>query len=101
MATGFDVDKFVNNPTWAELDTCSEDNLLCIAAQFNVILPKQMLKRDLKSLVSNKLVEEGLLPSSSLPCSLVSPDRTNSTDPLKSAVSMGDGRRRGCFKLSV
>lgn len=60
------------------------------ATHFQLPVTKQMVKKDLKALMANKLVEEGLLTLPDLPCSPVSPDRP-ADEQLKPAVLTGDG----------
>lgn len=69
----FDLGTFLKNPTWADLAACRKENLFSLAAHFKMNVSKQMLKRELKSLITEKLVEEGLLRLPALPSSPGSP----------------------------
>ncbi|XP_058610941.1 uncharacterized protein LOC131526610 [Onychostoma macrolepis] len=57
----FDLDTFVSAPTVEQFDKCRKDDLMCIAAHFKIAVSKQRLKKEIKSTVSQRLVELGVL----------------------------------------
>lgn len=57
----FDLETFVSAPTVEQLDKCRKDDLLCIAAHFQIAVLKQRLKKEIKSTVSQRLAELGVL----------------------------------------
>ncbi|XP_067230426.1 uncharacterized protein [Chanodichthys erythropterus] len=57
----FDLDNFVKTPSVEQLNKCRKDDLLCIAAHFKIAVTKQQLKRDIKSIIVQRLVELGVL----------------------------------------
>ncbi|XP_039894583.1 uncharacterized protein LOC120737796, partial [Simochromis diagramma] len=92
MATGvFTLSAFLSNPSWEELNVCRKHDLFAIAAHFELNVSRQMVKEDLKTAVSNKLVEEGLLPVSKSPCLPVPLDRTPN-EGVKPAVLKEEGQ---------
>ncbi|XP_058254433.1 uncharacterized protein LOC131358974 [Hemibagrus wyckioides] len=60
MAT-FDLQAFVSAPSLECLDNCRKDNLLEIAAHFELPVPRQLVKKEIKRLILEKLVELHLL----------------------------------------
>ncbi|XP_013883987.1 uncharacterized protein LOC106532479, partial [Austrofundulus limnaeus] len=84
----FNLSTFLNNPSWEDFNVCRKQDLFSIAAHFELSVTKQMIKQELKSIVSNKLMEEGLLPVSDTPCLSVPCDRTPN-EGLRPAVSEG------------
>ena len=61
MAACFELDHFLDDPTWEQLDGCRKVDLETIAAHFSMAVPKPVLKKDLKSLVVERCLEEGIL----------------------------------------
>lgn len=57
----FDLDTFVSAPTVEQLDRCRKDDLLRIAAHYQIAVSRQQLKREIKSTVSQRLGELGVL----------------------------------------
>lgn len=57
----FDLDNFVRTPSVERLNKCRKDDLLCIAAHYKIAVTKQQLKRDIKSIIVQRLVELGVL----------------------------------------
>ncbi|GAA6090915.1 uncharacterized protein LOC107724040 [Tachysurus ichikawai] len=53
----FELQAFLSAPSLERLDECRKDNLLEIAAHFEMSLSRQLLKREIKKLVVEKLVE--------------------------------------------
>ena len=51
----------MDDPTWEQLEGCRKVDLQTIATHFSMAVPKPVLKRDLKSLVSDRCLEEGIL----------------------------------------
>ncbi len=58
---GFDLEAFISAPTLEQLDKCQKDDLISIVAHFQISVLKQQLKREIKNLVLQKLVELGVL----------------------------------------
>ena len=61
MATGFDLRGFLADPSYESFSICRKDDLLQIAAHFNVGHSRQILKRDLQGLVLAELLERELV----------------------------------------
>lgn len=61
MATGFDVDTFLSNPSYESLVSCKRNELLVLAARFQVNHLKHIFKRDLQELVLEELEDRGLV----------------------------------------
>ncbi|XP_067261173.1 uncharacterized protein [Chanodichthys erythropterus] len=57
----FDLNNFVSAPTVEQLDKCRKDDLLVVAAHFNIKVSKQQLKREIKKVVVCGLRELGVL----------------------------------------
>lgn len=57
----FDLDTFVSAPTVEQLNKSRKDDLLRIAAHYQIAVSRQRLKREIKYTVSQKLVELGVL----------------------------------------
>ena len=57
----FDWKLFVDSPRLDQVDGCRKDDLVQIANHFSITLPKQILKRELKALIVDKLVEQEIL----------------------------------------
>ncbi|XP_019209398.1 uncharacterized protein LOC109198415 [Oreochromis niloticus] len=92
MATGvFNLSAFLSSPSWEELHVCRKHDLFAIAAHFELNVSRQLVKEDLKTAVSNKLVEEGLLPVSKSPRLPVPLDRTPN-EGVKPAVLKEEGQ---------
>lgn len=51
----FDLETFVSAPTVEQLDKCRKDDLLRIAAHFQIAVLKQRLKKEIKSTVIPKV----------------------------------------------
>ncbi len=58
---GFDLEAFISAPNLEQLDKCRKDDLISIAAHFQIYVLKQQLKREIKNIVLQKLVELGVL----------------------------------------
>ncbi len=58
---GFDLEAFISAPNLEQLDKCRKDDLISIAAHFQISVLKQQLKREIKNIVLQKLVELGVL----------------------------------------
>ncbi|CAL8340047.1 unnamed protein product [Boreogadus saida] len=61
MATGFDLCGFLADPSYESFSSCRKDDLVQIAAHFNVGHSRQILKRDLQGLVLAELLERELV----------------------------------------
>lgn len=55
------MEYFVANPSFTQLDVCHKDELVQIANHFRIPFSKQILKRDLKTLIVGNLVEQGVI----------------------------------------
>ncbi|CAG6021938.1 unnamed protein product, partial [Menidia menidia] len=89
----FKVSAFLENPFWGELEVRRKEDLFLIAMHFELDVTKQIVKKEMKSVVSNKLVEEGLLSVCNSPC--LTPNEI-----LMPAV-LEEGQKVGNFKLKV
>ncbi len=58
---GFDLEAFISAPTLEQFDKCRKDDLISIAAHYQIPVLKQQLKREIKNIVLQKLVELGVL----------------------------------------
>ena len=69
MATGFDLHGFLANPSYESFSSCRKDDLVQIAAHFNLGHSRQILERDLQGLVLGELLERELvmLPVQAVP----------------------------------
>uniref|UniRef100_A0A672PHY8 CCHC-type domain-containing protein n=1 Tax=Sinocyclocheilus grahami TaxID=75366 RepID=A0A672PHY8_SINGR len=56
-----DLQKFLENPSLEQLDSCKKDELLAIASHFQIAVGKQSRKGEIKSVVYNRLVEMNVL----------------------------------------
>ncbi|CAL8349017.1 unnamed protein product [Boreogadus saida] len=61
MATGFDLRGFLADPSYESFSSCRKDDLVQIAAHFNLEHSQQILKRDLQGLVLAELLERELV----------------------------------------
>lgn len=102
--TLFNLPTFIENLTVEQLKKCRKDDLLSIAGHFQILVVRQALKREIKSVVWNRLVElnvlvgpvpdvelggaEGFSPDSDLA------DRDNVRSEVFEPV-LGTGRRSG------
>ncbi|CAL8386831.1 unnamed protein product [Boreogadus saida] len=57
MATGFDLRGFLADPSYESFSSCRKDDLVQIAAHFNLGHSRQILKRDLQGLEFAELLE--------------------------------------------
>lgn len=57
----FILERFLESPSLQEFDSCRKDDLVMIASHFEVSVNKQSLKKDIKSVVCNQLVELNVL----------------------------------------
>ncbi|KAK0135637.1 hypothetical protein N1851_028500 [Merluccius polli] len=55
------MDEFAQVPTLEKLDRCTKEDLLVLAAVFDVAVPTHALKAEVKRVLSEKLVERGIL----------------------------------------
>uniref|UniRef100_A0A8C6LSG2 CCHC-type domain-containing protein n=1 Tax=Nothobranchius furzeri TaxID=105023 RepID=A0A8C6LSG2_NOTFU len=60
----FDLQEFLDCPGLEKLDSCRKDDLLCIAAHFDVCVVRSDVKRDIKAALVARLVELGLFDGS-------------------------------------
>lgn len=54
---GFELDDFIENPSFDKLELCCKDDLLAIAAHFYIPVQKYGVKREIKNKVWKKLLE--------------------------------------------
>ncbi|KAL3065650.1 hypothetical protein OYC64_015747 [Pagothenia borchgrevinki] len=101
----FDLESFLVCPSYEQLDQCRKDYLFEIAQHFSFTVSKQMLKKDLKALVVDELVERGLLVlpvQSELAVSDAMPEslerQKHEAEPSAVQVEGGDGEDGGRFK---
>lgn len=66
-AARFDLEAFLSQPSVEQLDVCRKDDLLQLAAHFGISVPKTILKRVLKPMLSLALVERGIIVVPELP----------------------------------
>ena len=64
MASGFDLDQFVSNPTLKSFESCHKADLILLAKHFGIVIDGGALKRQLKSVVLEGLVDKGVLGGS-------------------------------------
>lgn len=57
----FDMDDFTQAPTLDKLDRCNKEDLLDIAALFDVAVPMNALKPEIQTVLSERLVERGIV----------------------------------------
>lgn len=57
----FNLQDFVDNPSFEKVDVCRKDDLLCIAAHFDITVHKYGLKKEIKTQVLEKLVDLNVL----------------------------------------
>lgn len=62
----FSVREFLENPSTASLDACKKKDLLSLAEHFEIVLPRTRRKQEIKLLVFDKLVSEGILVQAGL-----------------------------------
>ena len=67
----FSLQDFIDNPTLEKVDSCRKDDLLCIAAHFDIPVKKYGVKREIKRRVMEKLSELGVLDSSDVSAQLL------------------------------
>ncbi|KAK0136914.1 hypothetical protein N1851_026936 [Merluccius polli] len=58
----FALDDFVTSPSWARIEKCKKADLLIVANCYDVQVPYNARKPELKQLLCAKLVEQGVLP---------------------------------------
>ncbi|KAL0196722.1 hypothetical protein M9458_005262, partial [Cirrhinus mrigala] len=56
----FNLDSFIQNPTLGEFDKCRKDDLIQIAEHFQILVNKQNLKREIRQVIYDRLVELGI-----------------------------------------
>ena len=61
MSTGFDLQGFLENPSYESFRSCRKDDLVQIAAHFSLGHSRQILKKDLQGLVLGELLERELV----------------------------------------
>lgn len=89
----FDLLNFVDDPTIEKLNSCRKDDLLSIAAHFGITVQKYGVKRDIKNVIREKLMELQILtgpidPAGSVqPVAGVSPLGISVAGPRVSSIS--------------
>ena len=61
MAERFDLEHFVVHPTLTQIASCRKEELGQIAVHFGITFAKTLLKKELKALAIDKLVEQGVM----------------------------------------
>lgn len=84
----FNIDQFLEQPSLEQLACCRKDDLAKIASCFSISYSKQLVKKELRDLIVNKLVELNLLTlpseisvSSALPTDAVPAAESESAGP--------------------
>ena len=81
----FDIDEFVENPTHDQLFDIRKADWATIAKQYNISFTTTMRKEQLKNVVIESLVEEGILTEEALqtmtPIGLPPPENTDPVTP--------------------
>lgn len=57
----FNLESFLTYPSHEQLDQCRKDDLFEIAQHFRLTVSTELLKKDLKAVVEDELVERGIL----------------------------------------
>lgn len=57
----FNLQNFIDDPSFDKLDSCRKDDLLSIAAHFDITVQKYGVKKEIKTKVLEKLMELGVL----------------------------------------
>ncbi|XP_030271730.1 uncharacterized protein LOC115581049 isoform X3 [Sparus aurata] len=63
----FHLQDFIDHPSFEKVDSCRKEDLLCIAAHFNISIQKHGVKRDIKKKILEKLIELKVLVAPSQP----------------------------------
>ncbi|KAJ8348577.1 hypothetical protein SKAU_G00271660 [Synaphobranchus kaupii] len=84
VTTEFDLERFVDDPTLEQLDSCREADLVLIAEYFKIDVSRSETKRQIKTKVTEGLLErqilfEGADPGKSTLIKTESPDTTTQT----------------------
>lgn len=74
MSHQFDLDSFLASPSISLADACRKDDLAKVASHFGLTVFRQILKKELKKLVLDKLVELQLVEASELTASAMVED---------------------------
>ena len=86
---GFNLQDFIDNPSFEKVDSCRKDDLLCIAKHFNISIQKYGVKKDIKNKLLEKLIEVNVLVVPSQPRAEGSFDDVLSAAPGVSSVLDG------------
>lgn len=78
--TSFDLKTFIDNPTVELFDKCRKDDLLAIASHFQIPVARQSLKKEIKNVVWNRLLELKILVGSESDSVLVGAEGISSPD---------------------
>ncbi len=62
MMLKFELEKFTIAPTEEQFEKCRKDDLLLIADFFDINVPRNALKRDIKEALHKELVKQRILP---------------------------------------
>ncbi|XP_023180999.1 uncharacterized protein LOC111605866 [Xiphophorus maculatus] len=88
MSGTFSLEHFLADPSLELIDSCRKNELLQIVEYFQLQVPKQVLKGDLKALIVDKLVEIGVIKEPDLPEAAAVPSReTLSVEDFKDGPS--------------
>lgn len=55
------MDDFAQQPTLEKLDRCTKADLLLVAGLFDIVVPLNARKAEIKTILSEKLVEKGVI----------------------------------------
>ena len=58
---GFDLQDFIESPSVDKLYSCRKDDMLCVAAHFNISVDKYRVKKELRDEILQKLEELKIL----------------------------------------
>ncbi len=89
----FDLQSFIDNPTLDKFDRCRKDDLLKIAEHYGISVVRQALKKTIKGVILQKLVELDVLvlPDADDGEAAQSAGDTRPSSP----VAIGEGAERG------
>lgn len=91
----FELQDFIDSPSLEKINACRKDDLLCIAAHFDILVQKHGLKKEIKNKVVEKLVELKVLR---IPFHQV---QTEAEDDVALAVSSdSDTKREGIIQAT-
>ncbi|MED6285422.1 hypothetical protein CHARACLAT_029145, partial [Characodon lateralis] len=91
----FNLKRFLESPSLELLESCQKDDLAQISAHFCIYYLRQFLKKELRNLVVEKLVELGVLVFSEISVSSVAqPALTSAAVAQSEALSSDEGGKK-------